>query len=166
MANAPGQGRKPKASTIIERQRDTLPAPEARRLPSAPAHLSAMAKTEWRRTGHLLMEAGLFADLDQRALAAYCTTYARWVEAEEQVQKFGTVIKVPSGFLVQSPYVAISNKALEQMVRMLQEFGMTPASRTRLPQRAAAKPKRQQASSAPGNDPRDVLRLMEGGKTG
>lgn len=71
-------------------------------------------------------------ELDVAALMAYCTAYARHVEAEEQIAKFGTVIKAPSGFLVQSPYLAISNKALDQMTRMLVEFGMSPSSRTRV----------------------------------
>jgi len=33
---------------------------------------------------------------------------------------------------MQSPFLAVANKALEQMRSFLGEFGMTPASRTRL----------------------------------
>jgi phage terminase small subunit len=33
---------------------------------------------------------------------------------------------------MQSPFLAVANKALEQMRAFLNEFGMTPASRTRV----------------------------------
>lgn len=42
------------------------------------------------------------------------------------------MVKAPSGFPVQSPFLAIANKALEQMTKLMIEFGMTPSSRTRV----------------------------------
>jgi phage terminase small subunit len=33
---------------------------------------------------------------------------------------------------MQSPYLAVANKSMEQMRQLLTEFGMSPASRTRL----------------------------------
>jgi P27 family predicted phage terminase small subunit len=72
------------------------------------------------------------APLDRAALAAYCQAYGRWVEAEEKVREFGAVIKAPSGFPIQSPYLGIANTAMRQMRDFLTEFGMTPASRTRI----------------------------------
>lgn len=45
--------------------------------------------------------------------------------------KYGTVVKSPSGYPIQSPYLAIANKAHEQMTKLLAEFGMTPSSRSR-----------------------------------
>jgi hypothetical protein len=38
----------------------------------------------------------------------------------------------PSGYPVQSPYVAIANRQAEIMMRIASEFGFTPASRVRL----------------------------------
>lgn len=129
------KGRKPKPTKLrVVRgnpARWPEPKPEAK-LPPPPTHLSEMAKKEWRRTGKRLLAQGLMTEIDGAALMAYCTAYARHVEAEEQILKFGTVIKAPSGFLVQSPYLAISNKAMDQMTRMLVEFGMSPSSRTRV----------------------------------
>jgi P27 family predicted phage terminase small subunit len=55
------------------------------------------------------------------------------VDADTNVQKFGAVIKSPkSGFPIQNPYVGIGNTALDQMRKFLTEFGMTPASRSRI----------------------------------
>jgi phage terminase small subunit len=42
------------------------------------------------------------------------------------------MIKSPSGFPVQSPYVAIVNRQTEIMIRIASEFGFTPASRSRI----------------------------------
>jgi len=47
--------------------------------------------------------------LDRAALATYCGAYALWVEAMEQLQKYGTMIKPPSGYPQQSPYLAVAN---------------------------------------------------------
>jgi len=112
-----------------------MPADEAKpavKLPKAPTHLSDAAKSEWRRTGKRLLTLGLVTELDGAAFGAYCQSYGRWAEAEEQLRKFGTVIKAPSGFLVQSPYLAIANRAMEQMMKAPIEFGMTPSSRSRV----------------------------------
>ena len=42
------------------------------------------------------------------------------------------MVKSPNGFPIQSPYLAVANKAMEQMRAMLTEFGMSPSSRTRV----------------------------------
>ncbi len=101
-------------------------------LPEPPAHLSREAKREWRRTGAQLLALRLVTNLDRAAFAAYCQTSARWAEAETQLAKFGMVIKTPSGFIVQSPYLGIANRALELMSKFAVEFGMTPVSRSRI----------------------------------
>ena len=110
---------------------DREPEPEVK-LPKPPAHLSDEAKKEWRRAGKLLFDMGLVSELDRAALAAYCAAWGRWVEAEAALKQYGVVVKSPSGFPIQSPYLAIANKAMEQMRAFLLEFGLTPASRTRV----------------------------------
>ena len=42
------------------------------------------------------------------------------------------MIKSPSGYPVQSPYIAIANRQAEIMIRIASEFGFTPASRSRI----------------------------------
>ncbi len=97
-----------------------------------PEHLSEEAEREWQRISGELESLGLLSRVDRAALAGYCQAWARWVEAEQQLKRFGVIVKAPSGFPVQSPFLAIANKALEQMRQFLTEFGMTPASRTRI----------------------------------
>jgi P27 family predicted phage terminase small subunit len=110
-------------------ENEPRPAP---RLPQAPAHLSEAAKKEWRRAGRMLLQLGLMSEMDRPAFALYCQAYGRWVETEEALRKYGVMVKSPSGFPMQSPYLAVANKAMEQMRSLLSEFGMTPASRTRV----------------------------------
>ena len=175
------QGRKPKASTIVERERAREPRPrsEKRRLPSPPDHVrnNEMALAEWKRMGRILLDTGLLGNGDTSALAAYCIAYARWVDAENHLQptvdeegtlqKFGVIVKSRYGVLMPSPYLPIANRAMEQMTKLLGEFGMTPASRSRLPQaQQERKPKRAPPSPRREGDvdPRDILRLVSGGK--
>lgn len=105
------------------------PAPE---IPQSPAELGPVAKREWDRLVVELSQLGLMTNLDRAALAAYCGAYALWAEATENIQKYGTMVKSPSGYPIQSPYVAIANRQAELMMRIASEFGFTPASRSRI----------------------------------
>jgi P27 family predicted phage terminase small subunit len=100
--------------------------------PTCPTHLDSAAKREWTRISRELTKLGLLTNVDRAALAAYCAAYSRWAEAEKQIQKFGLVIKAPSGYPIQNPYVGIANTSLDIMRKFSSEFGLTPASRTRL----------------------------------
>ncbi|RQR29406.1 phage terminase small subunit P27 family [Burkholderia sp. Bp9142] len=99
---------------------------------TAPEWLSAQAAAHWPIVAKQLGDAGVLTSVDTAALALYCEAFARWKHANDQVVKYGPVIKAPSGFPVQSPYLAIANRAHEQMTKLLIEFGMTPSSRSRV----------------------------------
>jgi P27 family predicted phage terminase small subunit len=101
-------------------------------IPTCPDELSPAAKKEWERIAPELAALGLLAGIDRSALALYAEAYARWLDAIQALQKYGTVVKSPNGFPIQSPYVALANKAGEQVRLLLAEFGMTPASRSRV----------------------------------
>jgi len=101
-------------------------------MPTVPTFLDVAAKREWRRVSRELRLLGLIALIDRAALAGYCQAWSRWAAAEEKVKEFGMVIKSPSGFPVQSPYLGIANTAMKHMRNFLAEFGMSPAARTRI----------------------------------
>ena len=92
-----------------------------------------VGRAEWRKTGHLLHEAGLLNAMDLGALETYCLAYARHREAEWELAEKGMVVEYPGGATGPSPWVAINNQAVSQMIRFMSDFGMTPASRSRLP---------------------------------
>jgi P27 family predicted phage terminase small subunit len=107
------------------------PRPEAV-VPECPVELGPVARREWDRLAGELAPLRILTNLDRAALAAYCGAYGMWAEATEAIQKFGTMIKSPSGYPVQSPYVSIANRQAEIMMRIASEFGFTPASRSRI----------------------------------
>jgi len=101
-------------------------------IPSCPTWLTAMAQMEWKRIVPQLKKLGLISKLDRSALAAYCQAFGRWQDAELEIRKYGFVCITDKGNVIQRPEVGIANKALEQMYKFLTEFGMSPASRTKL----------------------------------
>lgn len=120
------RGRKPipKAQTLAHTSLQALPR--------CPPHLSRVAQKEWRRLATPLYEAGLLSLADRAALAAYCQAYGRWVEAEEKLKDTPMLLKTPSGYAQQSPWLTVANKQLELMGRFMSELGLTPVARTRL----------------------------------
>jgi P27 family predicted phage terminase small subunit len=133
-----GSGRKPvpTALKIIRGNPGGRPLPENEPTPALdaemPEWLSPSAAKHWPVVARQLRDAGVLTSMDSAALALYCEAFARYLHANQQIAKFGPVVKAPSGFPVQSPFLAIANKAHEQMTKMLIEFGMTPSSRTKV----------------------------------
>jgi hypothetical protein len=52
------------------------------------------------------------------------------------------MIKLPTGYPVQSPHVAVANRHAEIMIRIGSEFGFTPATRSRIAAPALSEPMR------------------------
>ncbi len=111
-------------------------------MPDCPAHLGAEAQVEWHRLAGALHAAGVLTFADRAALAAYCQCYGRWVEAEERLAATPAMFKTPSGYVQQSPWMAVANKQLELMGKYMAEIGLTPASRSRI--KVAAEPTAQE----------------------
>jgi len=107
------------------------PQPEPR-IPDCPPQLGPIAREEWDRLVGELASLRMVTALDRSALAAYCNAYGLWAEATEAIQKYGTMVKSPTGYPIQSPYVSIANRQAEIMMRIASEFGFTPASRSRI----------------------------------
>lgn len=110
---------------------DLEPKPK-RDLPRCPSHLDKTAKAMWRKLSKELHVLGVLTNIDTELLSAYCQVYSRWKNAELMLQKSGEVIKTTNGNLIQNPYLAIANRAIEQMAKLASEFGMTPSSRSRI----------------------------------
>lgn len=123
----------------VDPGRPPLPQDEPTpQLAPAPEWLTPEAKEEWGRTGQRLLTAGLMTEADTPALLLYCEAWSTWRHAMAKVAEFGLVIKTKSAYLVPSPYLLIANKAMDQMLKILAEFGMTPSSRARVSTSKAA----------------------------
>src|SRR5581483_4340681 len=109
-------------------------------IPECPPELGPVARKEWDRLATELASLKILTALDRAALAAYCNAYGLWAEATEAIQKYGTMVKSPSGYPIQSPYVSIANRQAEIMMRIASEFGFTPVSRSRIATSARPEP--------------------------
>jgi P27 family predicted phage terminase small subunit len=107
------------------------PKPE-RKIPTCPQHLCPSAKAEWKRLARQLYTLGVLTVLDRSTLAAYCQAYGRWVEAEQKLKETPALLKMPSGYVQQNPWLTIANKQLELMHRFMGELGLSPVSRSRV----------------------------------
>ena len=102
-------------------------------IPKCPDHLNEEAQKEWERISNKLFDLCLLTEIDGQALAMYCQAYANWKEATEQIKKTGMIIRAAkNNYPILNPYMSIANRAFEQMLALLAEFGMTPASRSRI----------------------------------
>jgi len=146
-------------------------------IPGCPRHLLPEARKEWKRITVELERYGLISKLDRATLSLYCQAWARWVWAEEQLQRAqqlaatkmaeaaaqgkayeggdGLTIPTPNGHLAYSPHWVISNKAAEQVYRFREAFGLGPDVRGKV----QTSDNRQ--SALPGMDPED--RVPRGG---
>lgn len=97
--------------------------------PEPPDWLDAEARAEWERVIPLLDEIGVLARLDRSSLAAYCSLWSKYVEAETLV--------------TDDWRHAVTTARLRDQLRMfIAEFGMSPVARARLavPQRKDDRP--------------------------
>jgi P27 family predicted phage terminase small subunit len=115
-------------------KREPKPNPD---MPECPSWLSRVAKAKWRQVAPELRKMGVLSFIDGDALANYCQTWARWREAEEYLQKHGSIFPMRDAdgtlkYMIQMPYVAIARTLLLILNRIQQEFGLTPSSRSRI----------------------------------
>ena len=133
------QGRKPKPTAVKllsgnpgkRAINHSEPRPQVV-LPSAPDHFGNDEKNKWISVVQDLHPLGLVTSVDKDALAMYCVIYVRWLKAERMVREKGEIIKTAAGNIIQNPYLAIANRALDQLNKLGTEFGMTPSSRSRV----------------------------------
>ena len=133
------RGRKPKPTALKElegnpggRQLNQNEPKPNKKAPRCPSWLEEEAKKEWKRMGKILERIGLLTEMDMAAFAGYCQAYARWKEAEEFITQHGTIVRTPSGYWQQVPQVSIAQTYLKVMNRFAEQFGLTPASRSRI----------------------------------
>ena len=107
--------------------------------PEAPAWLTAVQKEFWDDLAPMLHAAKCLTEADELALATLCVACGELKHANEQIQ-ITRLMKTPSGYVQQSPFVGMLNSAIKQIRSLVGEFGMTPSSRSRIAIKAGMKP--------------------------
>lgn len=96
-----------------------------------PDHLDPIALAEWARMMPLLLARGVMTEGDRPALALYCSAFERYVLACRSIRKLGLVIETDLGGSKANPALGVAKGAEATMIRVLAEFGLTPASRSK-----------------------------------
>lgn len=133
------RGRKPTPTAIKELEgnpgkrklNENEPRP-GHTAPTCPKWLDPEAKKEWKRLAKKMEAMGVLTQVDMAAFAGYCQSYSRWKENEEFISKNGSLVRTPSGYWQQVPQVSIAQQYMKQMGRFAEQFGLTPASRSRI----------------------------------
>ncbi len=153
------RGRKPTPTAIKElegnpgkRELNRSEPKPTRKAPACPKWLEPEAKKEWRRLAKKMEAMGVLTEVDMAAFAGYCQSYARWKEAEERITDRGLVIRTPSGYPQQVPYISIAQQYLRLMNQFAEQFGLTPAARSRI------------IAGSENTDPTDDMDALLGGE--
>jgi P27 family predicted phage terminase small subunit len=102
-----------------------------------PAWLHGKARQHWRRIQPMVAGMGVHTDADIDALALYCDALAEYVEAREVVRVGGFTVTVydDEGRVVSTrtrTEVKVYQDAWRRANLMLQQFGLSPASRAKV----------------------------------
>ncbi len=115
--------------------------PAFKRLPPEPPEwLTREARAEWDRVVPGLTRLDILKEEDRAVLAAYCETWARFVEATQDVQANGLTITnratrkdgTESEWTTTNPAVGIASAAGKELRAFASQFGLTPSSEAAL----------------------------------
>ena len=95
-------------------------------------HLDDRAKEEWKTLVPILKRMKVLSEADGIMLGNLCQAYSLLVKSQAKLQESGPLFKAPSGYPMANPLIAIINGCQETITKISREFGLTPASRTRI----------------------------------
>lgn len=98
-------------------------------LPAPPDWLYPEAVTEWYNLGDHLTRMGVVTVVDWMAFAVLCQAFGRWARAEWDLKDQPQIVPGSKGNLTLNPQYQIIRQAVDDIKRMLPQFGLTPASR-------------------------------------
>lgn len=96
-----------------------------------PEWLDTHGQEEWRRVVPDLDSSGVTSRVEASALGCYCQAVSRLRKAEAEIFRDGITIMTESG-LKKHPAVNIARESMAVIRAFAAEFGMTPASRSKV----------------------------------
>jgi P27 family predicted phage terminase small subunit len=111
--------------------------------PPMPSGLPLAAVQEWERIVPQLVASRVITRVDRAAITAYVLAWQRLLDAEAEIQAHGILVPVlvedtetgeyiNSGNYKKNPAVTVQNEAKRNVRAFAAEFGMSPASRTKV----------------------------------
>lgn len=113
-------------------------------MPTRPDWLDAEGRAEWDRVVPMLADRVL-TEVDRAMLADYCAAQSLAVKATRDYQKRGVMLETPYG-PQKNPMVKVAQEARAQARLLAGEFGLSPASRSRVS--AKEEPKQEDEAAA------------------
>ena len=109
-------------------------SPRPRRVsrPKAPGWLSEAARQLWRRLAPAVEALDGREPLATHLFTRYCVALARWTEAQQVLQQHGLLCTTATGYQYLHPYGKLVKELGQELLRLEQELGITPASRQAL----------------------------------
>lgn len=111
-------------------------------VPKVPGHLNHWAKMMWKDTASQLLSLGMLSQIDLYSLEILCEQYGIYRELKDAithvVQPDGTRQKITMAQYLAGrnsqtmPEYAAMKSAFERYTALLKEFGLSPASRSRM----------------------------------
>ena len=133
-------------SYVKDPQRRNLREPSSsKEEPAMPRHLCKTAKKIWKQTCDILREMGMLSKTDAHLIEHYSICYAEYLKLYEIVQRDGHISD--SGNSVGPASTAMPRLASEH-IKLVNELGLTPASRGKLTLPDGEDKKKQAASLA------------------
>ena len=96
-----------------------------------PPSLSDAAKEVWREVAPRLEEEGSVVRVEREPFACYCQAVAIVQECQRDIEERGVTISTSRG-LQKNPAVSIQREFMANVARLASEFGLTPASRSKV----------------------------------
>ncbi len=91
------------------------------------------AKAEWKRLAPMLLKAGVLSEVDGPALAAVCLDSVLLEDLRARLMNAEPILAPEDKqFSRANPLLNAIGKVQDRLSRGLQQFGLTPASRTRI----------------------------------
>ena len=109
-----------------DRQTDQAAFGLVKKVPSPPDQLKDYAKTLWFETAKELIAAGVLRSVDLPMLGVYCQEMAKYWMYEELMRDDLGVQTTSTGYLAQTPYATLSEKAYKKADAVAAKFGLTP----------------------------------------
>lgn len=99
-----------------------------------PSHLNKYAQEMWRDLVPELTRTKMLTIVDYQALEMCCDSYGIWraMRVKLGLDCDDAIMQTKTGYKQQSAEYTIMNQALANFSRFLAEFGLSPASRTRI----------------------------------
>lgn len=139
---------KPRLPSELKRIRGTLradrhnpnePKPEIVLL-EPPAHLGAVARGVWEMVAAEMYQLGTLARLDAFVLEAFCQSVATYRQAQQTLDRAAAIDTINGGlytrlnndYIQMSAWVIGRDRAMDRVVKLANELGLSPTSRTRV----------------------------------